>query len=138
MARQNTSYLQGSPARKRPSFSRSPKTCQLVVNQVFIPMLTRLSVVKPLGRSLADHRAYRVPKGRPLPSYNRFAPATGNLSNIQEENMEPEGSSKLRDEVYRNFHTNTFQDDDFDGTEDEDDMADWDEESTLVAMLHDE
>lgn len=94
---------------------------------------------KPLDRSFADNRTYnRGPKGRPLSSYNRFGQATGNLSNIREESVELEGGSRLRDEVYRDFHTNTFQDNEYNDTEDEDDMADWDEESTLVAMLHDE
>jgi hypothetical protein len=102
-------------------------------------VLTCLAVLfKPLSRSLVDNRTYRGPKARPLPAYNRFGQATGNLSNIREESVELEDSNKLRDEVYRDFHSNTFQDDEYDDTEDEGDMADWDEESTLVAMLHDE
>ena len=43
--------------------------------------------------------------------------------------------TRLQDEAYREFHTKIEEQQD---SEDEDDMADWDEEATLVAMMHTE
>jgi hypothetical protein len=53
--------------------------------------------------------------------------------------MDQEDDTRLRDEDYREFQTNDFVEEEqgYD-SEDEDDMADWDEETTLVAMLHNE
>jgi hypothetical protein len=45
--------------------------------------------------------------------------------------------TRLQDEAYREFHTKDLVEEQQD-SEDEDDMADWDEEATLVAMMHTE
>lgn len=45
--------------------------------------------------------------------------------------------TRLQDEAYREFHTNDLVEEQRD-SEDEDDMAYWDEEATLVAMMHTE
>lgn len=65
----------------------------------------------------------------------------GNLSNIREESTELEGDRRRQDTSYRALNPtqadNSHQlEDDFE--EEEDDMAEWDEESTLVAMMHNE
>lgn len=107
--------------------------------QIFTRANRVWAVFKPLDRFLANSRSYRSPKARPLPAYNRFGQATGHLSNIREESVDFEGSRlPPGDEVSRDYNSNTLREDEYNDIEDEDDMADWDEESTLVAMLHDE
>ena len=45
----------------------------------------------------------------------------------------------MRDEAYHEFHTNELVEEQHNhDSEDEDDIADWDEETTLVAMMHNE
>lgn len=59
-----------------------------------------------------------------------------NLSRIREESTELEG---FREDTYRDLHTNNLRNDDDDDAEDvDDDVAEWDEESTLVALLDSE
>jgi hypothetical protein len=95
--------------------------------------LTRLTALR---RSPIGYNGYR---NKPLPSFSRFGPVKANLDKIHEESSDQGVDTRLRDETYREFHTNEFvevqQDDE---TEDEDDMADWDEETTVVAMLQNE
>lgn len=67
------------------------------------------------------------------PSLNRVSRASANLSNIREESMEMTEDRQTGDDTYHDLRTNDFEDD-----EDEDDMAEWDEEATLVALLENE
>jgi hypothetical protein len=95
-----------------------------------------LTCLAALRRSPIGYNGFR---NKPLPSFSRFRPVKANLDKVHEESLDHGVDKRLRDEAYREFYTNEFvevqQDDE---TEDEDDMADWDEETTIVAMLQNE
>ena len=66
---------------------------------------------------------------------------SGDLSRIREDSAEVEESRghRHRDETYRDLHTNDLSDNEEEGLNDADeDVAEWDEESTLVALLDSE
>lgn len=69
---------------------------------------------------------------------NRVPRAMANLSNIREESAELGGDRQKLDDTYRDLRTNDFREDDNDEDEDNDDLAEWDEEATLVALLENE
>jgi hypothetical protein len=134
MARQNRSYLRKSSPRRRSSFS--PKSgsgapyFQGATKHYNATLVLKLSTERSFPAGYDSHR------NKPPPSYNRFRKAA-NLSKTREES--PEVDARQRDDSYRDFHSNEFVEgkQDYDN-EDEDDIAEWDEESTIVAMLHDE
>ncbi|KZP21220.1 hypothetical protein FIBSPDRAFT_1044378 [Athelia psychrophila] len=72
-----------------------------------------------------------------MPTFHSNAVHGGNLSDIREESTELE---VFRDDNYRDLHTNSLPGDDeeFDFEDVDDDVAEWDEESTLVALLDSE
>jgi len=99
-------------------------------------VLTRLPAFKPPKRSPTS---YNGPRNRHLPSFSRFGQATANLSKIREESLDQEDDARMRDEAYHEFHTNELVEEQHNhDSEDEDDIADWDEETTLVAMMDNE
>lgn len=75
-----------------------------------------------------------------IPSQSRFDQEISNLSGAREESFNKEDiTGRARDDTYREFHTNDNEDNQQDSEdEDSDDLANWDEESTLVAMLDSE
>ena len=65
---------------------------------------------------------------------NRVPRASANLSNIREVSSDLGEDRRKPADIYRNPRTNDFQEDD----SDEDDIGNWDEEATLVALLDNE
>lgn len=57
------------------------------------------------------------------------------MSYIREESAEVDDSRGLREDTYRDLHTNDMVDREDEDQSDDDDVAEWDEESTLVALL---
>lgn len=95
--------------------------------------------------TLTNITAFKWPKRSPIPIQPRRGKENvfisrsntvlgGNLSRIREESTELEG---FRDDTYRDLQTNDLPgDEEKDDFEDvDDDVAEWDEESTLVALL---
>lgn len=97
-------------------------------------MLTRLLDFHAIKRSPIIHRSRPNIGSTSKLTLDRISRTTGNLSDIREASSELGEDRQKPDDTYRHLCTDDIQEND----SDEDDIGDWDEEATLVALLDNE